>query len=394
MSAALRFDPEDELLARVAWSRLVEPGDVRVAALVAAVGPAEALRALVGGEVDWLQRLTPRLATLDPARDLAGARLLGGRVVLPSSEEWPPGFASLTAPPPCLWVRGPLRLDDAFTRSVAVVGARAATGYGEHVAAELAAGLADRGFTVVSGLAYGIDGAAHRGSLAADGPGVAVVAGGFDPAYPAGHDALMARLCERGAVVSEVPPGSTPTRGRFLQRNRLMAAASVGTVVVEAALRSGSLNTARTAAALGHPVGAVPGPVTSAGSAGCHALLRDGVAVLVTDADDVADLVGRIGEDAAPRRSGAARYLDGLDPLTARVHDALPVRSGRPLDRLCAAAGLDPATVQTALGRLALLGLAEREGPGWRVARATPVGGGPAADRARVHQATRVVREE
>lgn len=367
---SLTFDPDDELLARVAWSRLMEPGDERATALIAQVGPSEALRALVGVRAPWLQRFVPRLPSLEPRRDLAGIRRLGGRVLMPGDDEWPGGFAALTAPPPCLWVRGPARLDEVSQRSVAVVGARAASTYGEHVAGELASGMADRCFAVVSGLAYGIDGAAHRGALAAEGVSVGVLAGGLDRAYPAGHDTLMGRLAETGAVVSEVPPGSAPTRGRFLQRNRLIAALAGGTVVVEAALRSGSLNTARTAALLGRPVGAVPGPVTSVGSAGCHALLRDGVALLVTDAAEVADLVGAIGADAVVRTSGRPLPADDLDPLAARVLDALPVRSGRPIDRICATAGLDPATVQAALGRLALLGMAQREGTGWRVVRA------------------------
>lgn len=386
--SGLGFDVADDRLARVAWSRLIEPGDERATALIGQVGPGEALRALVERQAEWLQRFVPRLAALDPHRDLDGVRRLGGRVVLPSDEEWPAGFAALSAPPPCLWVRGPARLDEAAVRSVAVVGARAATSYGEHVAGDLSCGMGERGFAVVSGLAYGIDGAAHRGALAAGAVSVAVVAGGVDRAYPAGHETLMARLAGSGAVVSEVPPGSAPTRGRFLQRNRLIAALSSGTVVVEAALRSGSLNTARTAALLGRPVGAVPGPVTSPGSAGCHALLRDGVAVLVTDADEVAELVGRIGDDAAEPRRGRSSPTDDLDPLAARVLDALPVRSGRPVDRLCATAGLDPASVQTALGRLALLGLAEREGSGWRTVRPGRPQRSPAAAQAR-----RVVRD-
>jgi DNA processing protein len=278
----LRSLVSDELLSRVAWSRLVEPGDWRVAALVGEVGAGEALRALLDRDVEWMARYRPRVAHLDPERDLAGVERLGGRVVLPSNEEWPSLLSLLRAPPPCLWVRGPARLHEVLGRSVAVVGARAATAYGEHVATDMSCGLVERGFAVVSGLAYGIDAAAHRGALAGDGVSVGIVAGGLDRAYPVAHETLMHRLAESGAVVSEVPPGSAPTRGRFLQRNRLIAALTTGTVVVEAAVRSGSLNTARTAERLGKPVGAVPGPVTSPTSAGCHALVRAGAAVVVT----------------------------------------------------------------------------------------------------------------
>lgn len=364
----LSFDRDDVVLARAAWSRLAEPGDQRVAALVEQVGPSEALRALVSRDVDWLDRYLPRLTELDPRRDLETLRRCGGRLVHPGTDEWPQRLDELAAPPACLWVRGPVDLRDLGQRSVAVVGARASTAYGEHVTGEIACGVADRGFVVVSGLAYGVDGAAHRASMTT-GRSVAVVAGGVDRAYPQGHHALMAALVDEGAVVSEVPPGSAPTRSRFLQRNRLIAAMSTGTVVVEAALRSGALNTARTAAALGRPVGAVPGPVTSSASAGCHELVRDGRAVLVTDAAEVVDLVGRIGDDAAAPATGPDSARDGLDDLTRRVLEALPVRTGRPIDRLTCTAGLDAATVQAALGRLALLGLAERHGHGWRLHR-------------------------
>jgi DNA processing protein len=364
----LRALVSDDLLSRVAWSRLVEPGDWRAAALIGEVGAGEALRALLDRDVEWMARYRARVAHLDPERDLAGVERLGGRVVLPTDDEWPATLDRLRAPPPCLWVRGPARLDEVLPRSAAVVGARAATAYGEHVAGELSCGLVERGFAVVSGMAYGIDAAAHRGALAGAGVSVGVVAGGLDRAYPAAHDRLLHRLAESGAVLSEVPPGSAPTKGRFLQRNRLIAACSTGTVVVEAALRSGSLNTARTAERLGKPVGAVPGPVTSPSSAGCHALVRSGAAVVVTDADEVAELLGAMGADAATPRPGERRVTDELDPLAARVLDALPKRSGRPLDRLCVTAGLDPSSVQSALGRLALLGLAERDGTGWRLA--------------------------
>ncbi|MDF2576486.1 MAG: dprA, partial [Agromyces sp.] len=180
-------------------------------------------------------------------------------------------------------------------RSIALVGARAATGYGEHVTMEASAGLVDRGFAIVSGGAYGIDGMAHRAALASRGVTVAFLAGGVDRFYPLGHEALLARIADTGAVVSELPCGSAPTKWRFLQRNRLIAAAADATVVLEAGMRSGSLNTAGHAAALGRPLGAVPGPVTSPASAGCHRLLREFDAVCV------------VGRRAASTRSPAVR---------------------------------------------------------------------------------------
>ena len=204
--------------------------------------------------------------------------------------------------PLALWLRG-----DAAALSgagVAIVGARASSSYGEHVATELASELAGEGWTIVSGGAYGIDGTAHRAALRAGGITVAVLAGGIDRAYPAGHAQLFDRIAASGALVSEVACGGAPTRWRFLERNRIIGALADATVVVEAGWRSGSLNTAGHAAALGRPLGAVPGPVTSAASAGCHRLLREYDARCVTSAADVRELLGGA---AAPAPTGSAR---------------------------------------------------------------------------------------
>ena len=237
-------------------------------------------------------------------------------------------------------------------RSVAVVGARACTPYGEHVAAEIGAGLADRGWTVVSGGAYGIDAAAHRGALAVDAPTVAVLACGVDVAYPAAHDRLLATVRAVGVVVSELPPGARPTRRRFLDRNRVIAALARGTVVVEAAVRSGALNTAGHAEGLSRTVMAVPGPVTSATSAGCHELLRTRAAALVTDAADVLDQVGDLVVDASEPRRGEQRPYDDLTRSHLRVLEALPVSRRAGTDSVGRVAGLDAPTVLRALGLL------------------------------------------
>jgi DNA processing protein len=217
-----------------------------------------------------------------------------------------------------LWALGPLRLDETTQRAAAIVGTRAATAYGEQVTADLAAGLTERDVTVVSGGAYGIDGSAHRAALGCDGATVAVLAGGIDIPYPAGHSALQHRIGQHGLLVTEYPPGVRPYRHRFLTRNRLVAAFAGAAVVVEAGLRSGAANTAAWARLLGRPVAAVPGPVTSSASAGCHALLRAG-AELVTRADEVVELVGEIGElaDDPPR---PATPLDGLSPAELQVY--------------------------------------------------------------------------
>jgi DNA processing protein len=222
---------------------------------------------------------------------------------------------------------------------------------------EASAGLVERGYTVVSGAAYGIDGMAHRAALAGSGTTVAFLAGGVDRFYPAGHDALLGRIAELGAVVSELPCGAAPTRWRFLQRNRLIAAASSATVVVEAGMRSGSLNTANHAASLGRPIGAVPGPVTSAASAGCHRLLREGMAICVTDAADMAELVDGGVSASEPREQ--------LDPDAVRVIDALSSRSARRPDDIAARSGLGVRRVMAVLGVLALDGRVEENDRGW-----------------------------
>src|SRR4051794_13194912 len=330
------FDQDDDRTARAAWSRLTEPGDRTAHRLLARMGPGPALRALFeaparlappvgGGARSAAAGWQVRLSSLDPRRDLATADRFGGRLVVPGDQEWPPWLDQLGERVPiALWVRGPVGLVDACTRSVALVGSRASSGYGEHVTGELAAGCADRRLSVVSGAAYGIDACAHRGALAVQGPTVAVLAGGIDRPYPRGNETLIERIAADGALLSEIPPGSAPTRWRFVQRNRLIAALSPATVVVEAAWRSGALITAREAVELGRPVAAVPGPVTSAASAGCHRLLREG-AVCVTDAAEVAELIDPFGA-VVDQPSAPDREYDGLDPVDLRVLDALPVR--------------------------------------------------------------------
>lgn len=363
---ALERIPRGDRWARLAWARLVEPGDPEAARRIAAVGAEAALHGVDPASTLGLQ-LAVRLPDLDVERDLDIARTLGARVVVPDDEEWPSGLDSLANPAFCLWVRGPLQLAQACERSVAVVGARAASGYGLHQAKELSAGLAERAYTVVSGAAYGIDGAAHEGALAVDGPTVAVVAGGVDRPYPAGHAGLLRRIAESGAVVSEVPPGSAPTRWRFLSRNRLIATMSRGTVVVEAGLRSGSRNTAKTAIEHHRVVCALPGPVTSAVSAGCHVLIRDG-ALLVTDAAEVAEAVGPIGELALVKR-GPERPGDDLDPLHRAILGSLRVQTPTTLDNLARQCGAGTREVMGALGVLGVNHLVVHDEDGYRRVR-------------------------
>lgn len=367
------FTDDGERLARLALSAAALPGDNALAALVASFGAAEAaarLRAAGDQELKELgvgPAIAARLRQLNPGRLAQMAAALGARIVTPQDEEWPTGLDDLAAPPLALWVKGPLNLRALQGRSVAVVGSRACTAYGAETARELGAGLAASGRVVVSGAAFGIDAAAHRGSLAVDGPTIAVLACSIDRAYPQAHSGLIDAIAETGAVISESSPPQYPRRHLFLLRNRLIATMTAGTVVVEAGFRSGALNTARTADDHGRVVGAVPGPVSSPASAGCHQLIRDGRAVLVTDTAEVVDLVGELSVDACVRSSGESRPHDGLDDRAARVFDAVPVRAPAALDQLVALVGLSTAEVWRALGDLEARGLASRdEMGGWR----------------------------
>ena len=364
----------DERWARAAWAFLAEPRDVTLTRHLAAVGAVEALVRLRTGRLTEQNGWAVRLPELDLDGLSRAARHHGVRVLVPGDDEWPAGLSSLREPPYCLFVRGRPDLAALVDRSVSVVGSRAATEYGLRVAADIADGLAVRGFTVVSGAAYGIDAAAHRAALAAGRPTVAVLACGADRAYPTAHRHLIDQVAEVGAVVSEVPIGCAPYRSRFLARNRLIATLARATVVVEANLRSGSLTTAR--AALDHhlPVGAVPGPVTSMTSAGCHTLLRETDAVLVTDAAEVAELAARIGDDLLPdprREAPAGAPGDDLDEESYGIWSAVPLRGGASTERLASASGVQPRRLLGVLAVLEAEGLVRRESGLWRKTRST-----------------------
>lgn len=361
-------------------SRVAEAPCDELAALIAEVGPLDATDRIRRGEVvpALAQRTEARRDMNCAATDLEMLQRRGGRLITPDDDEWPTlafaGFGGVPVrdkpqgrPPLALWAIGPVRLDGVAERSAAIVGTRAATAYGEHVAAELSAGLVERDVAVVSGGAYGIDGAAHRAALAAEGITVAVLAGGLDVLYPAGHSALLHRISQEGLLVTEYPPGVRPARHRFLTRNRLVAALSGATVVVEAALRSGAASTAAWARALGRVVCAVPGPITSMASAGCHALVRSG-AELVTRADEIVEIVGRAGEFA----EDPARPIDVLDALSdaeLQVYEALPGRGVRTADEIAVAAGLPAAGVLGPLAMLEIAGLVQRDEGRWRLVR-------------------------
>lgn len=388
MIARLRMDPTvraalDQVratadvetdLARVIWSVLAEPGDGVTGALIAELGAVGALevalderegdigatsRAVAEGRSRWVTRADPR-RVVDA---ITAAGDVGARLVLPGDAHWPSALDDLGVhAPTLLWVRGDTTLLTTEPR-VAIVGARAASGYGEMLAADFAGDLATGGAVIVSGGAYGIDGAAHRAALSVEGRTIAFLAGGVDRAYPQGHQQLLRRIVDTGAVVSEVPCGTAPTKWRFLSRNRLIAALSHATVVVEAGWRSGSLNTAGHAAALGRPLGAVPGPVTSAASAGCHRLLREYDARCVTTPAEIRELWGVVGD--------AGAVSTRLDADQVRLLDAMSIRASSSVVELSRRSGLAPERISALLGLWELDGRVGRDEKGWRRTAAT-----------------------
>ncbi|KQY63827.1 DNA-processing protein DprA [Nocardioides sp. Root140] len=370
----------DERLARIALGQLAEPGDVRIRHLVDEMGPATLHDALMNdrGPDGLLSDLAVRLADLDPVGDLERARRLGIRYIVPGDDEWPVQVDDLgscevvqdrTGAPLGLWVKGPLRLDE-IADSVGVVGSRSATTYGAEMAGGISAEVAATGTCVVSGAAFGIDQAAHRGALSAGGRTVAVLACGVDRAYPAAHASLIDYLAEHGAVVSELAPGCSPMRSRFLARNRLIAGLTRGTVVVEAAVRSGALNTANWATRLNRPLMAVPGPVTSAQSQGAHQLIRTGAAELVTQGSEVLELVKPAGEYLFEEPRGPERRRDRLRSREAQVLEAVPVVTPAGAASIARTAGIALVDVARALCKLESGGLVSRGLGGWTLTEA------------------------
>jgi DNA processing protein len=358
--------------ARAVLTRIAEPAERALGALVGRIGAADVVAAIRGGhaETPGCAAMRIRLVGVEGVAELAAAGRLGIRFVCPGDSEWPTQLDDLGAARPYgLWVRGPAGWRTALLQSVSIVGSRAATGYGVHVATELAASLAEAGWAVVSGCAFGID-------LAVSGFTAGVLAGGADVPYPVAHAALIERIADEGVLLSEAAPGAAPARRRFLTRNRIIAACSRGTVVVEAATRSGAATTASWADQLGRVLMAVPGPVTSAVSAGSNELLRSRNAVPVTRVGEVVEALGRLGADLAEPRAVQCRPCDRLDEALSIVLEAMPSRgvaSATAVGREC---GRPEEEVFPALGQLSALGLVERVAGGWRMTRAARGRGG------------------
>lgn len=358
-----------ERLAHPAWSAIAEPGDRAAGEVICQMGAPEAFEwlsywaehpsGLAPATRRCVDRWAPRLERVNPERSLENFSKIGGHLIIPSDDQWPHGLNDLgESAPTGLWVRGTAQL-----HGIAVVGSRAATRYGETVAVDLGAGISSRGIPVVSGGAYGIDASAHRGPLT-EGVTIAVLAGGADSLYPAGNAELLAQISKEGALVAEMPPGSAPSRHRFLARNRLIAAMTSATIVVEASARSGAISTANHARDLLRPLGAVPGPVTSMASRGCHTLIRDGATCVTTveEALELAAPIGSVMPSSGPVQPG---LLDDLDPFSSRVLDSMPSRAATDVDSLTRVSGLSAREVLQGLGTLKCTGRVSNVGHRW-----------------------------
>jgi DNA processing protein len=379
--------PDDPRLALMLLSSIVEPGDADLDDLLGEYGPIEVVKRLWEGEVpERLQRITSASisCTHDPAAraaDIASSTYeSGARVLIPGDPDWPDQLRDLmlvcdadephVRPPRCLWVRGEQSLARLCRRSVSIVGARAASEYGQHLADDLAAELTEAGWTIVSGGAFGIDRAAHLGALARGGSTVSVLACGVELPYPKGNHSMFNLIAERGLIVSEWPPGTTVMKHRFLTRNRVIAALTAGTVVIEAAHRSGARNTARYAAELGRVLMFTPGPVTSSMSAGVHQLAREPwEARLVTRAEEVIEDLTGIGGPLATPPPPQRRPFDRLTEIEARLVESLPRGYVVETNRLAAAAGVPAETAAETLEHLLRTGWVDRIDNRWRLSR-------------------------
>lgn len=373
---------------RLALSLVTEPGDVRLRDLLRQHDHERVLLAITGGTRlagarlpdAWIERGREIDDLVD--RALGRAESAGLRWICPGHRQWPRQLDDLdhalplqgTAGAPLgLWVRGRADLAQLAARSVAVVGARDCTTYGAECASDVGADIADAGWTVVSGAAYGIDACAHRGAMATGKPTVAVLACGADIDYPRSHAALLTRIAEDGLVVSEHAPGEPPHKRRFLSRNRVIAALSAGTVVIEAAIRSGSLNTLNWADQLGRVTMGVPGPVTSKASGGVHLAMREGKAIVVTSGSHVVEELGGLGSEPVPVDVVRTEF-DRLSAVARATLDGLDWQQNRTLLEIAGVVRLSAGQVREALALLERQGLVARHGVGWVLIRRADTG--------------------
>ncbi|AWB84250.1 DNA-processing protein DprA [Corynebacterium liangguodongii] len=371
-------------------SRVIEGPSWHLQALLRAGRDADEIAAGVRSRASWLAGLAgeteARYSWDATGRDLEIAQAAGYRLLTPESGGWPAeaieesfavGAAAAHAnhharkadgaPPHALWVKGREDLGGMFARSVGVVGTRASTRYGANATADLVTGLAGRGYTIVSGGAVGIDAAAHEAALAAGAATVIVAACGPGVIYPKRHAELFDQV---STVITEYPPGVSPDRHRFLTRNRLVAALTAGTLVVEAAFRSGALNTLAWAHYYNRPVMAVPGPILGPGSLGTNLAIQERRAEMVLNSEQVHALLSRVGEvDPAAQMEldFAASDVQKLSRNELRVFDAVPLGAGgAAAEDIAARAGLGVGLTVHILVDLAGRGMVTREGVVWR----------------------------
>ena len=354
--------------ALITLAHIVEPADPAIGMLVERVGPVDAVEAISTGRVRvrHATSLQARWRALDLDAELGRAQRAGIRIIERDSELWPVQLDDLgTARPYALWVRGSIDPRTVLQHSTAVVGTRDPSSYGQHIARTWATGLVEHGYSIVSGGAFGIDAAAHRAVLDVAGHTVCVLACGVDVAYPSAHAPMFDRIARSGLVISEAPLGFGARRQRFLTRNRIIAALTSATIVVEAAHRSGTTSTAHAAARLARLVFAVPGPVTSMVSAGCHRLISQQVAMLASSLDDVLETMAPLGTTIATQTPHDPR--DDLTTAQASVLDALPTRDAVSFDQVVTMAGLDINDTALALASLQRLGFVAAAADGWRL---------------------------
>jgi DNA processing protein len=362
------------------WSLICEPGDIIAGLLRSTLGTEEALAKVVNGvsvfEIlselpdelskhpnfdktlgDSLEVWRRRATQADVFRSIQTLKFLGGKLVSPKSSYWPEQLNDLgNGAPAALWVLGRAKTLKELDNSVSVIGSRVMSDYGASVTKDIVRSLVIDGKVIVSGGAIGIDAVAHERAIELSGLTVAVMAGGIDRLYPSQNHELFKRIKNSGLLVSELAPGTSPTKWRFLQRNRLIAALSQATVVIEAGFRSGTINTVGHANELGRPVGAVPGPINSVRSAGCHQLIKDGRAQLISIPSDLRELCGTADY--------SQKDFTSLGHWELRALDALGI-SGKTLEQVAKSAGLTTFEAETGLAKLVKLGLATPTSNGW-----------------------------
>lgn len=396
------MDNQHIRIARAGLTQLIEPADALGVVATKAWGPLR-LTEIIDGDTptqhDWIavvgtysedvefstkirkhlglaiERWRRRKTYLDPVEALRYINSIGGRFLIPEDDQWPAALADLESTEPLgLWILGEAAIPPS-NQVLGLVGSREATSYGDSAATTFAIKARSMGLTVLSGGAYGIDAQAHRQALHAPGTGtatIAVLAGGLDHFYPAGNEDLLRWIARDGLLVTEMPPGMRPNRYRFLNRNRLIAALSKVSIVVEARYRSGALNTANHAHDLGRTVGAVPGPINVPSSAGCHRLIKTTPTLLIDDPTDLDGLYEPIGAGQQPAHAeGHEQPHDILTMEEMLVYEALPLRAGRNIEQLCGMTGLSVPRITGVLTKLARHQLAEQNASGWRQLRNT-----------------------